>query len=50
MLAATPGGGAGMRVAGARPVRPPRPHAPTADEAAAHAAFLARLKEPVWNP
>lgn len=31
-----------------RPVRPPRPHAPTAAELAAHAAFLARLNEPLW--
>jgi DNA polymerase-3 subunit epsilon len=32
-----------------RPVRPPRPHAPTPEEAAAHAAFLARLKNPLWT-
>jgi DNA polymerase-3 subunit epsilon len=29
-------------------VRPPRPHAPTEAEAAAHAALLAKLKEPIW--
>lgn len=29
-------------------VRPPRPHAPTEAEAAAHAAFIARLKQPLW--
>ena len=30
-------------------IRPPRPHAPSADELARHAAFLARIKEPIWN-
>lgn len=29
-------------------VRPPRPHEPTPEEAAAHAALLARLKDPIW--
>lgn len=28
--------------------RPARPHAPTEDEAAAHAAFIARLSNPLW--
>ena len=28
--------------------RPPRPHAPTAEELAAHAAFLDKLKQPLW--
>ncbi len=32
----------------ARPARPPRPHAPSADELAAHAAFVAALKDPIW--
>ncbi|SDE37707.1 DNA polymerase III subunit epsilon [Rhodospira trueperi] len=32
-----------------RPVRSPRPHAPTPEEAAAHAAFVARLKNPLWT-
>jgi len=32
----------------ARAVRPPRPHAPTDDELAAHAAFVAKLSDPVW--
>ncbi|MGE4218100.1 MAG: DNA polymerase III subunit epsilon [Alphaproteobacteria bacterium] len=32
----------------ARPERAPRPHALTAEEAAAHAAFLKRLTDPVW--
>jgi DNA polymerase-3 subunit epsilon len=31
-----------------RVARPPRPHAPSEAEAAAHAAFLAKLKEPLW--
>ena len=31
-----------------KPVRPVRPHAPTADEKAAHDAFLAKLKDPIW--
>lgn len=29
--------------------RPPRPHAPSAEEAAAHDAFLAQLKDPIWR-
>jgi DNA polymerase-3 subunit epsilon len=29
--------------------RLPRPILPTSDEMAAHAAFVARLKEPVWT-
>lgn len=29
--------------------RPPRPHAPSAAESAAHAAFIATLKNPLWN-
>jgi DNA polymerase-3 subunit epsilon len=31
-----------------RPARPPRPHAPSEEELAAHAAFVAKLKDPVW--
>ena len=31
-----------------RIARPPRPHAASPDELAAHAAFLARIKEPLW--
>jgi DNA polymerase-3 subunit epsilon len=31
-----------------RPHRDPRPHAPTEEELAAHAAMLARLKQPIW--
>jgi DNA polymerase III subunit epsilon len=30
-------------------LRPARPHAPTAEEAAAHAAFLQELKDPLWR-
>ncbi|MDX2143699.1 MAG: DNA polymerase III subunit epsilon [Rhodospirillaceae bacterium] len=37
-----------LRPAEARPVRPVRPHAPTADEIAAHQAFMAKLKNPIW--
>ena len=33
----------------ARRTRPPRPHEPTPDEAAAHAAFVANLKDPIWR-
>ena len=31
-----------------RPTRPARPHQASEDEAAAHAAFLAKLKNPIW--
>ena len=31
-----------------RPARPPRPHAPSGEELAAHAALLAKLKQPLW--
>lgn len=31
-----------------RPARPPRPHAASADELARHAAFVAKLKNPIW--
>ena len=30
------------------PTRPPRPHAPSMEELAAHAAFLERIKQPIW--
>jgi len=33
----------------ARAPRPARPHAPSAEEQAAHAAFLAKLKQPLWR-
>ena len=32
-----------------RPHRAPRPHAPSAAEQAAHTAFLAKLKDPIWS-
>ena len=41
----------GMRATGpmvARPVRPPRPHAASPEELAAHAAFVAKLDDPIW--
>ncbi|HMO67098.1 MAG TPA: DNA polymerase III subunit epsilon [Novosphingobium sp.] len=31
-----------------RPFRAPRPHAPSPEERAAHEAFLATIKEPLW--
>jgi DNA polymerase-3 subunit epsilon len=37
-----------LAMASGRPVRPARPHAASPDELAAHAAFLGRLKDPVW--
>ena len=30
-------------------IRPPRPHAPSEDELARHAAFLGKIKNPIWN-
>jgi DNA polymerase III subunit epsilon len=30
-------------------IRPPRAHEPSLDELARHAAFLARMKNPIWN-
>lgn len=45
-------GGASASAAAMAPVvrefRPARPHAPTEEEEAAHAAFVAKLKNPVW--
>jgi DNA polymerase-3 subunit epsilon len=32
----------------ARVARPPRPHAPSEAELARHAAFVSRLKDPIW--
>jgi DNA polymerase-3 subunit epsilon len=32
-----------------RVARAPRPHAPTPDELAAHAAFVAKLENPIWG-
>jgi len=31
-----------------RDFRPPRPHAPSEEEVAAHQAFVAKLKNPIW--
>lgn len=42
-------GARGAAARAPRPVRPPRPHAPTAEELAAHAAFIAKLDDPVWR-
>ena len=32
-----------------RPLRPARPHGPSAEEAAAHEALLAGIKDPIWR-
>ena len=39
---------AGRIAAPSRPVRPARPHEPSLDELAAHAQFIAKMKEPLW--
>ena len=39
---------AGGSITITREFRPARPHAPSDDELAAHVAFLAKLKSPVW--
>ena len=39
----------GPAAAETRPRREPRPHAPSAEEAAAHAAFVATLTDPIWE-
>lgn len=41
--------GSGVAATTERLVRPPRHHAPSAEEIAAHEAFLAGLKDPVWK-
>jgi DNA polymerase III subunit epsilon len=46
LAVATGSGGAIDAVA--RPARPARPYAPSAEECAAHAALLAKIKDPVW--
>jgi DNA polymerase-3 subunit epsilon len=46
-LAAAPGV-LQVAIEAARRFRPPRPHAPSVGELAAHAALVARLKEPLW--
>ncbi len=47
LAAAAPKTGPGL--AGERRSRAPRLHAPTAEEAAAHAALVAQLKNPLWS-
>ena len=39
----------GVRVAAAVAARPPRPHGPSAEELQRHAAFLSKIKDPIWN-
>jgi DNA polymerase-3 subunit epsilon len=46
-LAMIPAGGPAA-AAIERIARPPRPHAPTPEELEAHAAFLGKLKKPLW--
>lgn len=41
--------GAGAARAAERPLRPARPHAPSDAELEAHAALVARLKDPIWR-
>lgn len=48
-LAANAASGTMTGAGGSRPIRPPRPHAPSAAEEAAHAAFIEKLKDPVWR-
>ena len=38
-----------VRIAAQRPVRQARPFAPSPEELAAHEAFLAKLKDPIWR-
>lgn len=42
------GGATGSVLNVVRVARPARPHAPSEDEAAAHADFIAKLKNPIW--
>lgn len=47
---AVPGaGGEEGRQQSRRGFRPPRPHAPTPEELAAHEAFVAGLRDPIWR-
>lgn len=47
---AAPGaGGEEGRQQSRRGFRPPRPHAPTPEELAAHEAFVAGLRDPIWR-
>jgi DNA polymerase-3 subunit epsilon len=47
-LASGPTKAAGLNAV-PRPIRPARPHAPGTAELAAHEAFLAKLKQPIWK-
>ena len=47
-LSETPGGDDGAIPAASAEIRPARPHTATAEEIAAHDAFVATLKEPMW--
>lgn len=38
-----------LQVTSERTMRPPRPHAPSPEELAAHAALVARLRNPIWE-
>lgn len=49
-FAADPGASARAAASGpAAEMRAPRPHAPSAEELAAHAALLAKIKNPIWG-
>jgi DNA polymerase-3 subunit epsilon len=47
-VAPTPAASTGAAPAAQVIARPPRPHAASADELARHAAFVARLVDPIW--
>ena len=50
LLASTNGSAAPTAAANrVREPRPPRPHAPSEAELAAHTAFIAKIKEPIWS-
>ncbi|MDP7548560.1 MAG: DNA polymerase III subunit epsilon, partial [Alphaproteobacteria bacterium] len=48
VLASEAKGTAAVQPAGHQ-ARPPRAHAPSAEEAAAHQAFVAKMKDPIWK-
>ncbi|MCR9219468.1 MAG: DNA polymerase III subunit epsilon [Alphaproteobacteria bacterium] len=47
--AASGSSGAGSASSTDRPFRPARPHGPSAAEEAAHAAFLTKIADPIWE-